>query len=291
MADQDRGAAGLTGDALAIVAGGGSLPYAVADAVGKRGGRVVLFALRGFADPERVNQYSHVWSGVAQLGRFREFAKRHGCRDVVFIGTVTRPSLWQVRPDLRALRVLPSIVASLRGGDDHLLTTVARVFERDGFRVLGAHEVAPEILVAAGPLGRDAPSARDRSDIAKALALLDAMGPHDVGQAAVVADGHIIAVEAAEGTDLMLARVAALRASGRVPAGAGVLVKAPKRSQDQRFDLPAIGPDTVDGAARAGLAGIAVVAGQTIIAEPQHVVQRADAAGVFVAGVTPSGES
>jgi len=183
---------------------------------------------------------------------------------------------------------LPHIIASLRGGDDHLLTTVGRVFEHYGFRVLGAHQVAPEILVPAGALGRHRPSAQDEADITRALNLLHAMGPSDVGQAAVVAGGHVIAVEAAEGTDQMLARVADLRHTGRVPAGRGVLVKAPKIGQDQRFDLPAIGPETVDGVARAGLAGVAVVAMQTIIADPQQVVQKADAANVFVVGLPQS---
>ena len=286
MAEQDRTAPSQT-DTLAIVAGGGSLPFAVADAVLARGRRAAVMALRGFADPARVGAYVHEWGSVAQLGRFRRFARDHGCRDVVFIGTVMRPSLSQVRLDFGALMALPHIIASLRGGDDHLLTTVGRVFEHYGFRVLGAHQVAPEILVPAGALGRHRPSASDEADIARALSLLHAIGPSDVGQAAVVAGGHVIAVEAAEGTDQVLARVADLRRSGRVAAGRGVLVKAPKPGQDQRFDLPAIGPETVDGVARAGLTGVAVIAGQTIIAEPQQVVQKADTAHVFVVGLKP----
>jgi DUF1009 family protein len=157
---------------------------------------------------------------------------------------------------------------------------------------VAAHAVAPEILLPQGPLGSRLPGERDRADIARALALLAATGPYDVGQAAVVADGHVLAIEAAEGTDRMLERVAALRQEGRirVAAGVGVVVKAPKPQQDHRFDLPSIGPQTIEGLARAGLAGLAVVAGGTIVAEPERVARLAEQHGVFVVGV-PSRES
>ena len=159
-----------------------------------------------------------------------------------------------------------------------------------GFRLLGAHEVAPDILVPEGALGRAQPSERDHADIALGLDYLRAAGQFDIGQAVVVAGRHVLAVEAAEGTDAMLARVAEMRANGRVraPRGTGVLVKAPKPAQDRRFDLPSIGPRTVEGVARAGLAGIAVVAGSTIVAEPEQLVTAADRAKIFVVGV-PAG--
>ncbi len=148
---------------------------------------------------------------------------------------------------------------------------MGRLLEQEGFRLLGAHEVAPEILMPEGTLGHMQPSERDRADIALGLDYLHAAGPFDIGQAVVVAGRHILAVEAIEGTDQMLERVATLRANGRLraSAGTGVLVKAPKPGQDRRFDLPTIGPQTVENAARAGLAGIAVVAGATIMAEPR----------------------
>src|SRR5262249_22327011 len=161
-------------------------------------------------------------------------------------------------------------------------SNLARLFEERGFRLLGAHEVAPEILMPDGQIGRHEPSARDRADIARGMALLSATGPFDVGQAVVVADNHVLAIEAAEGTDQMLARIAELRSEGRVHSavGSGVLVKVPKPAQDRRFDLPAIGPSTVAGAAHAGLAGIAVMAGGAIVAEPAEVGAAADRAGI-----------
>jgi DUF1009 family protein len=276
---------------LAIICGGGSLPFAVADAVQRSGRRVVLFAVRGSADPERVGGYTHYWATLGQYGWFRRVTDREGCRDVVFIGSMVRPALSQIKFDLGTLMVLPRIVTAFRGGDDHMLSSFTRMLEGHGYRVVGAHEVAPEILVPEGVLGRCLPSERDRSDIGRGLALIGAMGCFDVGQAVVVANNHVLAVEAIEGTDQMLARVAGLRRSGRIraSAGTGVLVKAPKPNQDRRFDLPSIGPQTVDGAARAGLAGFAVVAGGAIIAEPAQVVQAADRAGLFVVGMSTDG--
>lgn len=273
---------------LAIICGAGTLPFAVADAVRERGRAVVLFALRGWADPERVARYRHHWGALGQFGRMCRLARTEGCRDIVFIGTIARPPLWRVRFDWGTLRVLPSVVAAYRGGDNHLLSGVAKAFEQEGFRLVGAHEVAPDILMPAGALSKRLPHAQDRVDIAQALRLLDAIGKFDVGQAAVVAGNHVLAVEGAEGTDKMLERVAELRGR-QIGAPGGVLVKAPKPEQDWRFDLPSIGPQTIEGAARAGLAGIAVLARGTIVAEPQRVAALADARNIFVVGVDADG--
>ena len=174
---------------LAMVCCGGSIPFAVADTVQRQGRRVVLFACRGWADPIEVARYPHHWVAIAQLGRFSRLARQEGCHDVVFIGTLVRPSLGQLRLDWGTVRALPSIIRAYRGGDDHLLSGVARIFEGLGFHVVGAHEVAPEILMREGPLTTLKPAAGDESDIRRALALLTAIGPFDVGQAVVVAKG------------------------------------------------------------------------------------------------------
>jgi UDP-2,3-diacylglucosamine hydrolase len=274
-------------DPLALICGGGSLPLAVAEAVTRRGRRVVLFPIRGWADQEAVEQYPHCWLALAQVGSFLRHAKREGCRDVAFIGTAVRPPLRSLRIDWEMLRLLPRVWRMYRGGDDHLLSGIARVFEEYGFRIVGAHEVAPEILMPEGRVGSVGPAPQDLADIARGLALLRATGPFDVGQAAVVAVNHVLAVEAAEGTDGMLARIAELRDRGRIPTppGTGVLVKAPKANQDRRIDLPTIGPRTVEEVARAGLAGIAIMAGEAIIAEPAAVAAAADRERVFVLGI------
>jgi DUF1009 family protein len=275
---------------LAMICGGGSLPLAVADRVAASGRRVVLFPLRGAAEGTAVERHPHHWLYIGQIGKFLKLARAEGCRDVVFIGALVRPSIWHVHPDLVGLSFLPRVLKAFRGGDNHLLSGMSTLLEGEGLRLRGAHEVAPEILVPEGVLGRIEPSERDRADIKLGLDYLRASGPFDVGQAVVVAGLHIIAVEAAEGTDGMLARVVEMRANGRVRAasGAGVLVKAAKPDQDRRFDLPSIGPVTVERAVAAGLAGIAVAAVDTIIAEPDRVITAADRGGIFVIGV-PAG--
>jgi DUF1009 family protein len=271
---------------VAIICGGGSFPFTVADAVLRQGRGVVLFGLQGFADPEALARYPHHWMKIGQVGSFVERARSEGVRDVIMIGSLVRPAISQLALDWKTLLVLPRVIRAYYGGDDHLLKGVARIFEDHGFRLLGAHEVAPDILVAEGVLGAHRPDDAERKDVARGLALLQAMGPYDVGQAVVIANNHVLAVEAAEGTDRMLERVADLRRSGRIRTEmGGVLVKAPKPGQDRRFDLPSIGPRTVIGAAQAGLAGIAVAAGGAIVAEPQQVIREADKAGLFVIGV------
>lgn len=250
-----------------------------------------MLALKGWADPKLVEPYTHHWIAVGQAGRLFRLAKAEQCRDAILIGTVMRPALTQIRLDWQTIRMMPRIIRAFAGGDDWLLSGIARLMEESGLHIIGAKEAAPDIMVPRGVLGGCLPSPRDRSDIALALAVIAALGSFDVGQAAVVAANHVLAVEAAEGTDEMLARIAALRAKGRVatPVGVGVLVKAPKPNQDRRFDLPTIGPQTVAKVAQAGLAGIAVAAGETMIADASEVVAAADRAKIFLIGV-PDGE-
>ena len=282
--------AGQTGASVAIICGGGGFPIAVADAATRRGRRVVLFPIRGWADPAMVTRFPHYWLSLGQLGGALRRAHREGCREIVFIGNVIRPSIWGLRFDWTSLRLLPRVIKLFRGGDNHLLSSLGEIVEGFGLRIVGAHEVAPEILVPAGTLGRHQPSPRDIGDIACGFSLLAAMGAYDVGQAAVVADQRVLAIEAAEGTDQMLARVAKMRAERRIslPAKAGVLVKAPKPGQDRRYDLPSIGTRTVEAAIEAGVAGIAVEAAGAITIDLQNLIQAADHAGLFLVGFSPA---
>ena len=270
---------------VGIISGGGSLPFAVADAAARRGRRVVMFAVRGSADAEKFAPYPYHWVGVAQIGRLCRLAQQEGCRELVFIGTTVRPAIRQLRPDFGALLLLPRLMAMFRGGDAHLMSAVAAIFEKRGFKVIGAHDIAPEILMPDGVVGRFEPREGDRRDIARGLDLLRTLGRFDVGQATIVAGNHVLAVEAADGTDEMLAHVAELRRKGRIRTSGGVLVKAPKPGQDRRLDLPTIGPRTIEGAVRAELTGIAVVAGDAIMTEAESVRQTADRGRLFVVGV------
>jgi UDP-2,3-diacylglucosamine hydrolase len=272
---------------VGVIAGGGAMPFAVADSLKRRGVAPVLFALRGACDPDRVGRFRHHWISVGQLGRATKLFRSEGCRDLIFIGTLLRPALSEIRLDWGTIRVLGRVFAAFRGGDDHLLSGIGRILEQDGFRMVGIRDVAPDILMPEGNIARAVPDDAAVADIAKGREVLGALGPFDIGQAVVVIDGHVVAVEDIEGTDGLLARVARLREAGRIRAksGRGVLVKAPKSGQDLRFDLPAVGAKTIEGVAGAGLGGIAVIAGNTLAADSQAMIEAADRAGLFIQGL------
>jgi UDP-2,3-diacylglucosamine hydrolase len=274
---------------VGLIAAGGAMPFAVADSLAARGIQPVLFAIKGACDAKRVERFRHHWISVGQLGRATKLFRDEGCRDLIFIGSLVRPALSEVRLDVGTLRALPQIWASFRGGDDHLLSGIGRIFEGQGFRMVGVKDVAPDLLMPEGDVTRARPDERAQADIARGREVVRALSPFDIGQAVVVIDGHVVGVEDIEGTDGLLARIARLRGQGRIrsPGGRGVLVKAPKASQDLRYDLPTIGPRTIEGAAGAGLAGIAVAAGNTVVAEPQAMIAAADKAGLFVTGLAP----
>lgn len=273
---------------VGVIAGGGAMPFAVAESLASRGIAAVIFALKGACDPAQVARFRHHWISVGQIGKATRLFRSEGCRDLIFIGSLARPALSDIRLDWGTLRVMGSVVAAFRGGDDHLLSGIGRIFERDGFRMVGVKDAAPDLLMPEGCITRAAPDGSAAADIKRGQEVLAALGPFDIGQAAVVIDGHVVAVEDIEGTDGLLARVARLREAGRIraKAGRGVLVKGPKSGQDLRYDLPAVGPRTVEGAAKAGLAGMAVAAGNAIAAEPQAMIEAADKAGLFVMGLS-----
>jgi len=272
---------------VGLIAGGGVMPFAVADSLTARGIDCVLFALRGACDPKGAERFRHHWISVGQLGRAEKLFRAENCRNLIFIGSLVRPGLSEIRLDWTTLRALGRIWAAFRGGDDHLLSGIGRLLEQDGFRMLGIKDVAPELLMPRGCLTRKTPDESAAADIALGRDVLRALSPFDIGQAVVVIEGHVVGVEDIEGTDGLLARVARLRAERRIRASTarGVLVKAPKSGQDLRFDLPTVGPRTVEGAVAASLAGIAAVAGNTVAVEPQAMVEAADAAGLFIQGM------
>jgi UDP-2,3-diacylglucosamine hydrolase len=272
---------------VGLIAGGGAMPFAVADSLAARGIDSVVFALKGACDPSAAKRFRHHWISVGQLGRAEKLFRAENCRNLVFIGTLVRPALSEIRIDWGTIRVIGRVWAAFRGGDDHLLSGIGRILEQDGFHMVGIKDVAPDLLMPEGCVTRKAPDENAMADIAKGRDVLRALSPFDIGQAAIVIDGHVVGVEDIEGTDGLLARVARLRAEGRIRARSarGVLVKAPKSGQDLRFDLPTVGARTADGAKAASLAGIAIVAGNTIVVEPQSMIETADAAGLFITGL------
>ncbi|MFL5298267.1 MAG: UDP-2,3-diacylglucosamine diphosphatase [Phenylobacterium sp.] len=273
---------------LGLIAGGGGLPVEIAEHCARSGRPLFVIRLKGFAGAG-LEPYAGAEIGLAELGKCFKALKRAGCRAICLAGQVNRPDFAALLPDLRGLAALPGAISAARKGDDALLRFLIGEFEKEGFAVEGAHQVMDDLGLPAGPLGRVDAGAKSRADIAKALEVARAVGRLDVGQAAVVCRGHVLAVEAAEGTDAMLARVAELPEAlrGRPDAPEGVLAKAPKPIQETRVDLPTIGPATIQAVARAGLAGIVGEAGRLLVLEREAVVALADELGVFVVGVEP----
>ncbi|MFL5288027.1 MAG: LpxI family protein [Rhodopila sp.] len=269
---------------LGIIAGGGALPARVAAAAAAAGRKVFILGLEGFADPAVLVPWPHEIQRIGKAGRILAALREHGCQDVVMIGPVRRPSLLDLRPDAEGTRILARIGRAAFAGDDGLLAAVIKVFAEEGFSVIGAHEVMREVLAPAGVLTRTRPDAQAMADIQRGQEVARVLGAADVGQGCVVQQGLVLAVEAIEGTDAMLARAGMLRREGI----GGVLVKLVKPGQDRRADLPTIGPDTVRHAAAAGLRGLAFGAQSTILASRAACVAAADAAGLFMIGLDPA---
>jgi DUF1009 family protein len=270
---------------LGIIAGGGELPLAVADAVRAAGRSVFILALKGSAD-EGVSRFDHEWNGIGEVGRAFKLLRAHGVDEIMLVGKVARPRFSEIKIDAKGVMALPKAVAAARKGDDALLRFLVRMFEDEGFKAVGVADAAPALVAGEGVFGRVAPSQDNLADVAAAVTVVRAIGALDIGQATAVCDGLVLAVEAAEGTDRMIARVGELPEAIRGVPGTprGVLVKAPKPVQDGRTDLPVIGTDTVRHVAGVGLAGIAVEAGSALVMNRAAVIQAADEAGIFVMG-------
>lgn len=268
------------GPKLAILAGGGTLPARIADAVRGQGREVFIVAFDGHTDPQTVAGLPHLWSRFGAAGTILRRLHAEGVSEVVLAGPVKRPSFTELMPDWRTARFLAR-VGTRALGDDGLLRAVVREVEEDGFRVVGLHDLLKDLLTVSGPVGRLTPDADAERDIARAVEVARAMGALDVGQGAVVQQGIVLAVEAVEGTDAMLERCAGLARPGL----GGVLVKVKKPKQDRRIDLPTMGVTTVEKAAAAGLRGIAVEAGGSLLVDRVAVAEAADRLGLFVVGI------
>jgi DUF1009 family protein len=262
---------------LGIIAGGGELPRAIAESARANGRDVFVVALEKSGD--WTGRFPHDRSSMGRVGRTLKLLRAHGCREMVFAGYVDRPNFFKLRYDLKGLSWFPPVLWAMRKGDNTLLDAMVGLFAREGIAVLSIGDVAPWLQVPPGPLGAVAPTAADESDIAFAMQAARMQGARDVGQAVIVRDGKVLAIEARDGTDAMLARL------GRLPPGRGVLAKALKPIQNRKSDLPTIGVATVKNAAACGLAGIAIEAHTALVLDRPEVARTADALGLFVAAV------
>jgi DUF1009 family protein len=272
---------------LGIVAGAGELPLALARAVRDDGRAVFVLALEGIVDPAAVAEFPHAWASVGEVGRAITLLKEAGCSEVTLAGRVTRPDFSRLKLDRLGAQYIGRILAAGLNGDDALLRAVIGIFEKEGLHVIGSGDVTRELLAPRGALGHLEPGPDDLRDIRHGMEVVNALGALDVGQAAVVCGGLVLAVEAAEGTDAMLTRVPGLPSSlrGTDSRRRGVLVKALKPRQERRADLPVIGATTIELAAVAGLSGVAVQTGAVLILNRRRVACFADSNGMFVYGV------
>ncbi len=269
---------------LGILAGGGVLPQLLVEACRTKERPVFVLAFKGYTNTDTTKDVDHAWVRLGAVGKALNCLRAAGAEDLVLAGPVRRPSLMDLRPDATALNYFAKAGGKAMGDDSLLRGVIQMLEEGEGFRVLGVEDVLGGITAPEGTLGAYTPDAAADRDIGRGVAVVRALGAADVGQAAIVQDGIVLGVEAVEGTDALLQRCSALRREGP----GGVLVKLSKPGQEKRVDLPTIGTDTVALAKEAGLRGIAVEASHTLIIASDAVIEAADAAGLFVVGLSVS---
>jgi DUF1009 family protein len=265
---------------IGLIAGGGMMPVEIIRLCRARGIEVYVAGLSPWADETAFQGVEHVAARIGEVGKMMKFFKTHGVVELVLAGGIKRPSLKELIPDVEAVKILAK-VALKKTSDDGLFRAVIDQIEERGFHVLGIEEIVPEMLFQEGVYGRVRPSSDDMDDIRRGVEVARAVGAVDVGQAVVVQEGIVLAVEAVEGTDAMLSRAASLRKPGKAP----VMVKIVKPGQDTRVDMPAMGLQTIEQLAKYGMGGIAVEAGGILVIEREAVIAAADAAKIFIIGM------
>jgi DUF1009 family protein len=266
---------------LGIIAGGGAAPRHLIDACQKLGRDYFVLCLEGQADKDLAKDLPHSWLHFGSGSKLKELSASEGLKELVMIGNVRRPSLTEIKPDWLALKVLTKVGLNMLGDDAFLRGLSKAIEEEAGVRIIGVQEVFADILTPKGQLGRHAPDAEDEKDIARGVEISRALGALDIGQAVIVQQGLVLGVEAIEGTDALIKRSADVRREGP----GGVLIKMPKPNQDNRFDLPTIGPETIVALKKAGLRGVATEAGRSLFIDRKAAIHIADDAGIFIVGL------
>ena len=271
---------------LGIIAGGGSIPKMLIEECLKQNIDFVVMAIEGNAEKDLFEANSnipHMWIRIGQAGSGFKFFKDENVTEVVMIGTIKRPSIFDIVPDIRTAAFFAKVGAKALG-DDGLLRAVVSEIEKDGMKVKGIHEVMPDILIKEGVLTKKKPSKEHLLDIKRGVEAAFELGRLDMGQAVVVQHGLVLGVEGIEGTDELIRRCKDYRRKG----GGGVLVKLRKPQQDMRIDLPTIGPRSIERAHESGLEGIVVHAGNGLIVDEKETIALADKYKMFIVGATPN---
>ena len=270
-------------DKLGVIAGAGALPRQIVAACQESGREFCVLAFEGSADSEMIGDVPIQWIKMSSLSAALDAARNEGVTELVLVGKIRRPSVLELMRDVRSAKFMAKVGTRILG-DDNILSAVVRELEEvEGFRVIAPETLLENLLSTAGTYGVVNPTRDDLADIQRGLNVVHQIGRLDIGQAAIVQNGFVIGVEAAEGTDRLVERCAEF-VSQELPGG--VLVKAAKPTQDRRIDLPAVGLSTVEHVVRAGLRGIAVETGGALIVDRPKMIRAADAAGIFLSGVS-----
>jgi len=267
---------------LGIIAGGGRLPAQLIESCQAMERPCFVIALEDYADIETIRHVPHAVVRLGAVGEALDHLRRAGAKELVLAGRVRRPSLSSLRPDLVGAKLLARLGAAFFSGDDALLKAVVSFLEDEGFKVVASHDILAGLVAPPGVLGKISPNAQAMTDIAHGVRVVKTLGQLDIGQAAIIENGYVLGVEAAEGTETLIERCGKLRRE----KNSGVLVKFRKPAQEERVDLPTIGPSTVEQIHKAGFAGIAIEAGGGLILDLEATVTEADALGIFLVGIS-----
>ncbi len=269
---------------LGMIAGGGMMPVEIINHCNRTGRELFVVGLEPFAAEEQLKDAPHIFARMAEAGKMLKALKKNNVHEIVLAGGIKRPAFKELIPDWEGMKILAKL-ALKKMSDDNLFRAVMNEFEERGFKIVGIEEVVPEMLFEEGLYGKVKPTDEDMDDIRRGITVAKALGAVDVGQAAVVQEGIVLAVEAVEGTDKMLSRAAELKKPGKAP----VMVKVLKPGQDMRVDLPAIGLQTIEQLKKYGIKGIAVEAGGILLIEREAVINMADKEGIFIIGMKIEG--
>ena len=265
---------------LGMIAGGGMMPVEIIRHCKRNDNDIFVVGLESFANEEDLKDVPHIFAKMGEVGKIIKAFKQNNVFNIVLAGGIKRPALKELIPDWEGTKLLAKL-AMKKMSDDNMFRVVIDEIELRGFHVLGIEEVVPEMLFSEGIYGKIKPTAEDMDDIQRGITVAKAIGAVDVGQAVVVQEGIVLAMEAVEGTDQMLSRAASLKKQGKAP----VMVKVLKPGQDMRADLPAIGLQTIELLKKNGIKGIAVEAGGILLIERDAVIEAANRAGIFIIGM------
>ncbi len=271
----------LNFDKLGIIAGKGSLPSYLISICKEKNIEPFIVGFEGQTDANIMDNNAHIWAGFGEVIKIINFFKSNNISNLVLIGGIKRPPFKEIKPDLKAVKILAKLVGNKALGDNNILSALKKELEQEGFTLRAMHDFCDDLLISKGNIGKYSPKPKHEIDIELGLKVSQEIGALDIGQSVIVQNGMVIGVEAVEGTDALIKRCADLLQKG----GGGVLVKTRKPQQDKSLDMPTIGVDTIINAHKSGLCGIALQADNVIIVDSKNLAKYADKYKMFVSGI------